>query len=164
MSGEGTLAGPESGLYGPAMAEPFSLQVVFDATSPHVLADWWAEALGWQVEPQDESFINKMIDEGFATEADTVIHNGTKRWATGCAVIAEPGPGRPRLLFQQVPEPKSVKNRIHLDLRPGTQDPDELDAIRSQLFDMGATQVGRGQQGNHQWIIFADPEGNEFCL
>jgi hypothetical protein len=61
-----------------------------------------------------------------------------------------------------VPEAKTAKNRVHLDLRPH---PDEdLAAIRQSLTARGAVEIGEGQQGPHRWITLADPEGNEFCL
>jgi hypothetical protein len=52
----------------------FDFQVTIDCSAPHELAEWWAEALGWQVEPQDESFIRRMVEEGAATEEDTARH------------------------------------------------------------------------------------------
>ena len=148
------------------MVAPFSLQVVIDCEAPHVLADWWAETLGWQVEPQDASFIQSMIDQGFASAADTTQHNGALVWAEATAVRpAEPsGTGQPRLLFQRVPEAKTVKNRVHLDIRPAPDDGVDLAAFRQQLIDRGATELGGGQQGPHRWVTLADPEGNEFCL
>ena len=50
---------------------PFDFQIAVDASQPHVLADWWAETLGWVVEPSDEAFIRKMIAEGYATRGRT---------------------------------------------------------------------------------------------
>src|SRR3712207_4038030 len=87
----------------------FDFQVTIDCTAPHELADWWAEALGWQVEPQDEAFIRRMVETGAASEADTTRHRGALVWAVGAA-ITSPEPGRPRVLFQRVPDPKTVKN------------------------------------------------------
>src|SRR5919206_76579 len=83
---------------------PTDFQVVMDCAAPHELADWWAEALGWQVEPQDEAFIRRMIDAGYASEADTTTHHGALVWKEGAA-INSPDPGRPRVLFQLVPGP-----------------------------------------------------------
>ena len=142
-----------------------SVQVVVDCTSPHTLADWWAETLGWQVEPQDEAFIRSMIDKGFATDAETTTHNGALVWANASAVRPEAptGSGQPRLLFQQVPEAKSGKNRMHLDLRVA-DDGVDLAMFRESLIARGATEVGGGQQGPHRWVTMADPEGNEFCV
>jgi hypothetical protein len=66
------------------------------------------------------------------------------------------------MFFQQVPEPKTTKNRVHLDLRP---DGDvDLDALRASLVERGATRIGGGQQGPHAWVVMQDPEGNEFCV
>ena len=60
-----------------------------------------------------------------------------------------------------MPEPKTVKNRLHLDLRP---DGEDLDAFRDRLVERGAAILHTGQQGPHTWVTFADPEGNEFCV
>ena len=73
---------------------PYTFQVVVDCADPHPLADWWAEVLGWQVEPQDEGFIRSMIDQGFATEDETTRHHGKLVWATGAAINHPEGAGR----------------------------------------------------------------------
>jgi Glyoxalase-like domain len=138
----------------------FDVQVVIDCSSPHVLADWWAEALGWQVEAQDESFIRRMVETGAAAESDTTTHKGTLVWKVGAA-ITSPDPDRPRLLFQVVPEPKSVKNRLHLDVRVGAE---RREAEIERLLSLGATELWRGSQGPFEWATLADPEGNEFCV
>ena len=135
-------------------------QVTIDCASPHELADWWAEALGWTVEPSDEAFIRRMIEEGHATEDDTTTHNGVLVWREGAA-IRSPDPDRPRMLFQLVPEPKTTKNRMHLDLRVGS---DQQEAEVARLVGMGAAELWRGRQGPHAWVTMADPEGNEFCV
>ncbi|MGY1600743.1 VOC family protein [Geodermatophilus sp. SYSU D00815] len=135
-------------------------QVVIDCARPHELADWWAEALGWQVEPQDEAFIRRMVEAGHATEADTTTHRGALVWREGAA-ITSPDPGRPRVLFQLVPEAKTVKNRVHLDLRVGDE---RREAEIARLVAAGATELHRGSQGPHAWATLADPEGNEFCV
>jgi hypothetical protein len=78
-------------------------------------------------------------------------------------LILDPETGH-RLLFIEVPDEKSVKNRIHLDLEPRTgRRDDEL----ARLLDLGATEVAdhRGRYGpGTGWVILADPEGNEFCI
>jgi hypothetical protein len=135
-------------------------QVTIDCSSPHELADWWAEVLGWTVEPSDEAFIRRMVEEGQATEADTTTHRGTLVWRDGAA-INSPDPGRPRMLFQRVPEPKTVKNRMHLDLRFGAE---RQEAEVARLVGMGAKELWRASQGPHSWVTMADPEGNEFCV
>ncbi|GAB3317477.1 VOC family protein [Geodermatophilus aquaeductus] len=135
-------------------------QVTVDCAGPHVLADWWAEALGWQVEAQDEAFIRRMVEAGHATEAQTTTHRGRLVWAVGAA-ITSPDPGRPRVLFQSVPEARTVKNRVHLDLRVGDE---RREAEVARLTGMGATELWRGSQGPSTWVTMADPEGNEFCV
>lgn len=135
------------------------VQIVVDSADPHPLADWWAEALGWQVEPQDEAFIRRMVDTGAATEADTTRHRGALVWKVGAA-ITSPDEGRPRVLFQLVPESKTVKNRLHLDVRAG----DRRAAEVARLVELGATELWRGAQGPFEWVTLADPEGNEFCV
>jgi hypothetical protein len=144
-------------------ATPYTLQVVIDCAEPHPLADWWAEALGWEVEPQDADFIRSMVDQGFATDADTTTHQGRLVWRTGAAVRHPEGLERaPRLLFQQVPEAKTVKNRVHLDLRSSAA---PSPAERDRLLSLGATQVGSGTEGPRTaWVVLQDPEGNELCL
>lgn len=146
------------------MSPSFAVQLVVDCASPHHLADWWAETLLWEVEHQDATFIRSMIDKGLANEADTARHNGALVWASASAIRPKDNPagGQPRILFQQVPEAKIVKNRIHLDLRP--DGPVDLPALHVSLIDRGATRIGEGAQGPHQWLTFADPEGNEFCV
>ena len=141
----------------------FAVQVTIDCADPHALAAWWAETLCWEVEPQDEGFIRSMIEQGHASQADTREYRGALVWREGAAIrpIGDPGPGQPRILFQLVSEPKTVKNRVHLDVRPTTPD---LAALRDELVARGATVVGGGRQGPHEWVTLADPEGNEFCV
>jgi hypothetical protein len=138
----------------------YDVQVAVDCARPHELADWWAEALGWEVEPQDEAFIRRMVDEGHATEDQTTRHKGALVWAIGAA-IRSPDPGRPRILFQIVPEPKTVKNRLHFDVRVGGE---AQEAEVTRLVGMGARELWRGAQGPSAWVTMADPEGNEFCV
>jgi hypothetical protein len=138
----------------------FDFQVTIDSPAPHELADWWAETLGWQVEPQDEAFIRRMVQEGAAAEEDTTEHRGSLVWKIGAA-LTSPDPGRPRVLFQLVPEAKTVKNRVHLDVRVGA---DGREAEVARLLERGATELWRASQGPYEWVTLADPEGNEFCV
>ena len=143
---------------------PFDFQIAVDSAEPHVLADWWAETLGWVVEPSDEAFIRKMIAAGYATDEETITRNGTLVWRTGAA-IRHPdeltGGTRPRILFQLVLEPKTVKNRMHLDLRVGQEN---VEAEVATLTKRGATYAHKASQGPHWWVTMTDPEGNEFCV
>jgi hypothetical protein len=137
---------------------------VIDCGDPHALADWWAEALGWVVEPTDPALIRDMIAKGMATEADTTIHHGELVWLTGAAIRHPDGPARgprKRILFQQVPEPKLVKNRVHLDVWVGA---DKVESELARLVSTGGAYLYRGKQGPHNWVTITDPEGNELCI
>jgi hypothetical protein len=141
----------------------FEFQVVVDSADPHGQADWWAETLGWVVEPTDEAFVRRMIDEGHATEADTITYRGALVWKVGAAIRhpEDPTSGqRRRVLFQSVPEEKTVKNRLHLDVRVG----DDPAGAVARLSGRGATLLHEGRQGPQHWFTMADPEGNEFCV
>ncbi len=138
----------------------YDFQVTIDSTAPHPLADWWAEALGWERHPADEAFIRRMVEEGHASESDTMRHNGELVWVEGAA-IRHPAGTAPRVLFQLVPEGKTVKNRVHLDLRVGA---DRREAEVARLLALGATELWRARQGPLEWDVLADPEGNEFCV
>lgn len=142
-----------------------NIQIAVDATKPHELADWWAETLDWAVEPQDEGFIRSMIEQGFATEAETMQYNGKLVWRTGAAIRPpeelDAKPPTRRILFQTVPEKKTIKNRIHWDVNLAGAD---KDAVRSALEARGATFLWTANEGPHSWHTMADPEGNEFCI
>jgi hypothetical protein len=136
----------------------YEFQVTVDCADPHTLADWWAQTLGWQVEPQDEAFIRRMISTGYAADSDTMLHNGALVWKEGAAICHPDGTQRaPRLLFQLVPEAKSVKNRLHLDVRIGA---DDVESAVDGLIARGAKVLHNGQQGPHTWVTLTDPEGN----
>ena len=142
-----------------------NIQITVDCFNPHELAEWWAETLGWAVEPQDEGFIRSMIEQGYATEADTELHRGKLVWRAGAAIrppdeLKTRTPAR-RLLFQTVAEEKTTKNRVHWDVRLDGRDKDE---VRAALEARGATFLWTANQGPLEWHTMADPEGNEFCI
>jgi hypothetical protein len=114
-------------------------------------------------EVQDAAFIRSMIEQGHATEDQTREYRGALVWREGAAIHpdTEPSPERARILFQEVPEAKTVKNRVHIDLRVGD---DDTEAVRARLVARGATVLHSGRQGPHTWVTMADPEGNEFCV
>jgi hypothetical protein len=119
--------------------------VVFDCPHPASLARFWAAALDdYQVAPYDEAELARLRSKGIEDPEDDPL------------VVVEAGPGtRPRLLFQLVPEPKTVKNRVHLDLACTN-----LNAETDRLVALGASVLGR----HDGWVTLADPAGNEFCL
>jgi hypothetical protein len=110
--------------------------VSIDSTDPKVPADFWEKALGWRrtYEAADEI----VLEPPAGSPADGVS---------------------PDLLFLKVPERKELKNRLHLDLRPGDQA-----AEVQRLEALGATRADVGQGPGVTWVVMADPDGNEFCV
>ncbi len=140
-------------------------QVVFDAAEPHGLAAFWADALHYEHEEID-AFVRGLVEAGHVPEDYTVEIDGKRRWRA-LASLRHPedpvdergaGAGR-RVLFQAVPEPKTVKNRVHLDLLVG---PEAHEAEVERLVALGATVVGVHDGEEGRWTLMADPEGNEF--
>ena len=105
-------------------------QVMVDSGDPGALGRWWAAALEWVVVSDDPE--------------EFEIRPATDRL--------------PGLLFARVPDPKTLKNRLHLDLRP-----DDQAAEVARFEGLGARRVDVGQ-GDESWVVLADPEGNEFCV
>ncbi|MEZ5343013.1 MAG: VOC family protein [Acidimicrobiales bacterium] len=136
-----------------------AIQIAFNAKDPHTLADFWAAALGYDI-VADEAFVEAMIEQGFATEDDTIRHNGILTWADGAAA-SDPEGLLPRFYFQRSTTEKVGPNRLHFDLQVG---PEHRDDEVKRLIDLGATRLWDGNQGPHSWITLADPEGNEFCV
>jgi hypothetical protein len=109
--------------------------IAVDCTNPAQLATFWAAALGYDVD----------VDEDDGSDPDDVLllpRDGSKR----------------RVLLQRTPDVKRAKNRLHLDLRP-----DDQAAEVERLLELGATRVDIGQS-DVSWVVMADPEGNEFCV
>jgi predicted enzyme related to lactoylglutathione lyase len=107
--------------------------LAIDAVHPRVVADFWCAVLDWDV------------------VEDT---------ADGVSIAPRDGDG-PTIDVLAVPEPKTVKNRLHLDLRAdGTSTDEEL----ARLLGLGARRADVGQGPDVSWTVLADPEGNEFCL
>ncbi|CAM5449525.1 hypothetical protein GCM10010329_34520 [Streptomyces spiroverticillatus] len=144
-------------------------KLVIDSNNAPVLADFWAEALGYVVE-DPSALIEQLLAAGHLPEQAVTEHNGHKLFR-GLAGVRHPddpydessgvGRGR-RLLFQDVPEPKSGKNRLHIDVHA---EPGDLDKEVDRLEQLGATRVNEVNQGpaGHWWVM-RDPEGNEFCV
>ncbi|WP_146360805.1 VOC family protein [Arthrobacter yangruifuii] len=142
----------------------YNVQICVDCTDAHRQADWWAETLGWTLEPSDQDYISSMLDQGFAEPEDVTEHNGVRVWRDGAAICPPDQVGqkdRLRILFQPVPEPKTVKDRIHLDVILGDMAKEEA---RTRLEQRGATFLYEASQGPQSWYTMADPEGNEFCI
>jgi Glyoxalase-like domain len=137
-------------------------QIVFDCADPDALAHFWADALHYQVQPPPP---------GFDTWEDFLrAHNVPEdRWDSASAIV-DPDGVLPRIYFQKVPEPKQVKNRIHLDLNQGTREtpPEErrarVDMEVERLKGLGARELYRKSEFGEYHVTMADPEGNEFCV
>ena len=129
------------------------IQVVFDCADPNQLATFWAAALGYRLQDPPE---------GFTSWQDWLREQGIPEdhWNDASAVV-DPDGGRPRIYFQRVPEAKTVKNRVHLDLHVGRERREDEVA---RLLGLGATELHRASQGPFEWVTLADTEGNEFCV
>ena len=147
---------------------PLSWKLVIDSANAPALADFWAAALEYEVE--DPSALIEQLLAAARVDADAVVDHRGRKTFRGYAAIRHPedsfdqtsgvGLGR-RLLFQDVPEGKSGKNRLHIDIH---SEPGGLDKLVARLEELGATRVREVDQGPAgRWWIMRDPEGNEFC-
>jgi hypothetical protein len=141
-------------------------QLVIDCADPELLTRFWAAALGYEIEPPPA---------GFATWDDWRRDIGLPEEAMGTAAdsIIDPEGGGPRIWFQVVPDSKTVKNRLHLDVHvsggraiPLATRRQRVDAEARRLSDLGATLVGDlSEEGvDHYAVAMKDPEGNEFDI
>jgi hypothetical protein len=106
------------------------LSVVIDCADPPDLAEFWASFTGYEVEHGDDSWVSLRSPDGGI-----------------------------RISFQKVPEPKGMKNRVHLDFGA-----DDEEATAAWIESLGATRRWVSQDPNDPFIVLADPEGNEFCV
>ena len=140
-----------------------AFQVTYDCVNPTKLADFWALALGYQPDPPPA---------GYASWPEWARDAGIpeEEWDAYAAVV-DPDEVGPRLFFQRVPEPKIVKNRVHLDVNvsgPRGTPPEQRRArvanAVSRLTQAGATKVREVDEPCGHFVVMTDPEGNEFCL
>lgn len=139
------------------------MQVVIDCTDPRRMAEFWAVALGYVMQPPPPGFDS--WDE-FAEQIGLPPED-----RDGFAAVVDPEARKPRILFQKVPETKTVKNRVHLDIdvAPGVALGGEERkaaawARSEQLTARGATLLREFTEPTGWWLLMTDPEGNEFCL
>ncbi|POX36915.1 glyoxalase/bleomycin resistance/dioxygenase family protein [Streptomyces sp. Ru73] len=154
-----------------------SWKLVIDSQDAPALADFWAEALGYEVE-DPTPLIEQLLANGHLSAEAVVQHRGRKNFR-GYAAIRHPddpydatsgiGHGR-RLLFQDVPEAKTGKNRLHIDVHSEAHGESGdraggLEKLVARLEDLGARRVQEVNKGpaGHWWLM-QDPEGNEFCV
>ncbi|MGW5676729.1 VOC family protein [Streptomyces sp. NPDC003860] len=143
-------------------------KVTIDSTDPHAQADFWAAALGYEVE--DHSTLIDWLRGAGHLPADSTLRRADRDAWRDFAAVRHPddpydeqkgvGLGR-RLLFQRVPEAKSGKNRLHLDVHVGAE---RVEDEVSRLQGLGASVLYRREQHGGSWTTMADPEGNEFCV
>ncbi len=145
---------------------PVRFQLVIDCADPDRLARFWATALGYELAP---------APAGFATWDDYYRDLGVPEEDLGVGAdrISDPHGQGPQIWFQVVPDTKTVKNRLHLDIHASGQrtDPIEVrrqrvDAEADRLAGLGATLTGTlSEEGlDHYAVAMKDPEGNEFDI
>ena len=148
------------------------VQITFDAQDPRALSTFWRDVLGYVhpgppgVDVPDGVHPLDAWDTFLARIGVPEEHRGSR------SAIEDPDGDGPRLFFQQVPEAKVAKNRVHLDVRaaPGLQGAERMAALEAEcerLVALGATRLHRHEpeaplEAGH--LVMADPEGNEFCL
>jgi hypothetical protein len=148
------------------------VQITFDARDPRALSSFWRDALGY-AHPAPPGVDLPEGADPLAAWDDFLARLGVPEEQRDASSAVEDPEGRgPRLFFQRVPEGKSGKNRVHLDVRaaPGLRGEERMAALEAEcarLVALGATRVRRHEpappmSGGH--IVMADPEGNEFCL
>jgi hypothetical protein len=140
----------------------FTVQVVFDCADPDRLARFWAAALGYKIQDPPTGFDS--------WPAFLEAMNVPKElWDSRSAAVDPDGKG-PRLFFQKVPEPKTAKNRVHLDINASSRE-DSPEARRQkvqakvdELVAAGASRQQEHDEMGEQWVVLQDLEGNEFCV
>jgi hypothetical protein len=159
----GGAARPDSNWKGRDANMAIGIQVTFDCADPDGLAHFWAAVLDYKLDDPPE---------GYATWEAFLEDIGVPKeeWNSRSAISDPDGEG-PRIFFQQVPEPKSAKNRLHLDVNVGGGRKRPLDerriAVREaseRLIGLGATKLYEHEEQDEYHITMQDPEGNEFCL
>ena len=139
------------------------VQVTIDCGDPARLAQFWVEALGYAFQPPPPGF------DSWSSALDAWGVPEDRR--NDASAVVDPDGTGPRLFFQRVPEGKTAKNRLHLDVRaaPGLEGERRMAALEAEaerLTGLGATRLARHEpdamSGGH--IVMQDPEGNELCL
>lgn len=121
--------------------------VVVDSHDHAALGRWWAETLDYHIvyESDDElAIIPKWMSPDPVPDLEAFLRTGQG------------------MVFVPVPEGKTTKNRLHIDLAPHSSQ--DRDAEIATLLERGATRVDVGQGPDVTWTVLADPEGNEFCV
>jgi catechol 2,3-dioxygenase-like lactoylglutathione lyase family enzyme len=112
--------------------------VCVDCADPAALGRWWADLLGWRITYEEDAEV--VLEPPAGSPADRVS---------------------PDLLFLKAPEPKTVKDRLHIDLRPDDQ---AAEVARAEAMGATRVEIGQSEDPDTTWVVLADPEGNEFCI
>jgi hypothetical protein len=148
------------------------IQVTFDARDPAKLSSFWRDVLGY-VHPGPPGVTLAPGEDPLAAWEVFLEERGVPAEARNRAsAIEDPDGDGPRIFFQQVPEDKVAKNRVHLDVRnaPGLEGDERMAALEKEcdrLVALGGKRVSRSEPAppmSHGFIVMNDPEGNEFCL
>ncbi|MBJ6639850.1 VOC family protein [Streptomyces sp. DHE7-1] len=147
---------------------PLRWKLVIDAADPHTQADFWAAALHYTAE-DNSALVERLLSLGALPGEATVEYHGRPAFRDLIAVRHPEDPCDPdtgiglgrRLLFQRVPEAKTVKNRLHIDVHAGAgRRADEV----ARLETLGARVLREVKDPAGEWVLMADPEDNEFCV
>jgi hypothetical protein len=134
-------------------------QVTFDCADPHAQAAFWAAVFGAEVEDHS-ALVDQLVAEGRMPAGDRIERDGRSAFRD-VAACRDPAGVEPRLFFQRVPEPKTAKNRMHLDVHVAE---DRKAAEVERLVALGAEHIATNQDRGPLTYVLRDPEGNEFCL
>jgi hypothetical protein len=130
-----------------------AIQITVDAADPRAQGEFWCNVLGYMEQSPPSGFEN--WDQ--ALEAMGIDRSDPNR---AFAIVDPDGIG-PRVFFLKIPEGKTTKNRMHLDVHTEIE---KMQARADELVALGATFVGELDEPEGHWIPLLDPEGNEFCL
>ena len=133
--------------------------MTFDCADPHAQATFWAQVFGSAVEDHS-AFVDQLVAEGRMPPDDRIVVDGRSAFRD-VAACSDPAGAEPRLFFQRVPEGKTAKNRVHLDVQV---DPDQKAAEVERLVAFGAELIETHSDRGPLTFVMRDPEGNEFCL
>jgi hypothetical protein len=149
-----------------------TLQITFDSHDPRALSSFWQQTTGY-VHPAPPGVELAPGVDGQAAWDEFLESSGTPlELRNSASALEDPDGDGPRLFFQQVPEDKTAKNRVHLDIRaaPGLEGEERMAALEAEcerLDALGASRLRRHEPDppmSEGFIVMTDPEGNEFCL
>ncbi|MEE1840643.1 VOC family protein [Streptomyces sp. NPDC007076] len=148
------------------------IQITFDAHDPRALSSFWRDALGYVHPGPPGVDLPEGADPLAAWDGFLARIGVPEGQRNAKSAIEDPDGQGPRVFFQQVPEGKTAKNRVHLDLRaaPGLHGEERMAALEAEcdrLVALGAKRVRRDEPApplSAGFLVLTDPEGNEFCL